>query len=53
MRCVVLSELLLKTDDAASLVERFSSEVQIAEARCFYGFQIMMCVASFEIKGVY
>ncbi|GAA5943407.1 ribonucleoside-diphosphate reductase small subunit [Sporobolomyces koalae] len=25
-----------------NLVERFSSEVQIAEARCFYGFQIMM-----------
>ncbi|KZV64119.1 ribonucleotide reductase [Peniophora sp. CONT] len=25
-----------------NLVERFSSEVQIAEARCFYGFQIMV-----------
>ncbi|KIY60814.1 ribonucleotide reductase small subunit [Cylindrobasidium torrendii FP15055 ss-10] len=25
-----------------NLVERFSSEVQSAEARCFYGFQIMM-----------
>ena len=25
-----------------NLVERFSSEVQIAEARCFYGFQIMI-----------
>lgn len=25
-----------------NLVERFSSEVQLAEARCFYGFQIMM-----------
>ncbi|GAA5983729.1 hypothetical protein JCM11641_001733 [Rhodosporidiobolus odoratus] len=25
-----------------NLVERFSSEVQVAEARCFYGFQIMM-----------
>ncbi|KAK2466123.1 hypothetical protein APHAL10511_001765 [Amanita phalloides] len=25
-----------------NLVERFSCEVQIAEARCFYGFQIMM-----------
>jgi ribonucleoside-diphosphate reductase subunit M2 len=25
-----------------NLVERFSGEVQIAEARCFYGFQIMM-----------
>lgn len=25
-----------------NLVERFSSEVQAAEARCFYGFQVMM-----------
>ena len=25
-----------------NLVERFASEVQIPEARCFYGFQIMM-----------
>ena len=25
-----------------NLVERFSNEVQVAEARCFYGFQIMM-----------
>lgn len=25
-----------------NLVERFCSEVQLAEARCFYGFQIMM-----------
>ncbi|KAK7056109.1 ribonucleotide reductase small subunit [Favolaschia claudopus] len=25
-----------------NLVERFACEVQIAEARCFYGFQIMM-----------
>ncbi|KAF8631603.1 hypothetical protein AX15_002351 [Amanita polypyramis BW_CC] len=25
-----------------NLVERFCSEVQVAEARCFYGFQIMM-----------
>ncbi|KAJ4473816.1 ribonucleotide reductase [Lentinula aciculospora] len=25
-----------------NIVERFSSEVQVAEARCFYGFQIMM-----------
>lgn len=25
-----------------NLVERFSGEVQAAEARCFYGFQIMM-----------
>lgn len=25
-----------------NLVQRFSTEVQVAEARCFYGFQIMM-----------
>lgn len=25
-----------------NLLERFSAEVQLAEARCFYGFQIMM-----------
>uniref|UniRef100_A0A1X7VJ58 Ribonucleoside-diphosphate reductase subunit M2 n=1 Tax=Amphimedon queenslandica TaxID=400682 RepID=A0A1X7VJ58_AMPQE len=25
-----------------NLVERFSSEVQVTEARCFYGFQIAM-----------
>ncbi len=25
-----------------NLVERFMSEVQLPEARCFYGFQIMM-----------
>ncbi|KAI0321828.1 ribonucleotide reductase [Amylostereum chailletii] len=25
-----------------NLVERFSNDVQVAEARCFYGFQIMM-----------
>ena len=25
-----------------NLVERFSSEIQAAEAKCFYGFQIMM-----------
>lgn len=25
-----------------NLVQRFSNEVQIPEARCFYGFQIMM-----------
>lgn len=25
-----------------NLVERFSNEVQIAEARCFYGFQVMI-----------
>lgn len=30
-----------------NLVERFSGEVQAAEARCFYGFQIMMYVFSF------
>lgn len=25
-----------------NLVERFSQEVQVAEARCFYGFQVMI-----------
>lgn len=25
-----------------NLLERFSTEVQVPEARCFYGFQIMM-----------
>ena len=30
-----------------NLVERFSNEVQAAEARCFYGFQIMMSVLLF------
>ncbi|KAF8913791.1 ribonucleotide reductase [Gymnopilus junonius] len=25
-----------------NLLERFSNEIQVAEARCFYGFQIMM-----------
>lgn len=25
-----------------NLIERFSNEAQVAEARCFYGFQIMM-----------
>lgn len=25
-----------------NLVERFSQEVQVTEARCFYGFQIAM-----------
>ena len=29
-----------------NLVQRFSSEVQASEARCFYGFQIMMYVSS-------
>lgn len=29
-----------------NLVERFSGEVRSAEARCFYGFQIMMCAPS-------
>lgn len=27
---------------AENLVERFATEVQVPEARCFYGFQIMM-----------
>ena len=31
---------------AENLAQQFFSEVQIPEARCFYGFQIMMCVYS-------
>ena len=31
---------------AENLAQQFFSEVQIPEARCFYGFQIMMCVFS-------
>lgn len=34
-----------------NLLERFSGEVQAAEARCFYGFQIMMWVDVFEKGG--
>jgi hypothetical protein len=30
---------------AENLVERFSREVQAAEAHCFYGFQILMYVS--------
>jgi ribonucleoside-diphosphate reductase subunit M2 len=33
-----------------NLVERFSNEVQAAEARCFYGFQIMMLVIRFASR---
>ncbi len=29
---------------SADLIARFCAEVQIPEARCFYGFQIMACV---------
>ena len=29
---------------AENLAQQFFSEVQVPEARCFYGFQIMMCV---------
>ena len=29
---------------AENLAQQFFGEVQIPEARCFYGFQIMMCV---------
>lgn len=28
-----------------NLATRFCAEVQVAEARCFYGFQMMMCVS--------
>lgn len=33
-----------------NLVERFSSEVQCAEAKFFYGFQIMMYVSMRETR---
>lgn len=33
-----------------NLVERFSNEVQAAEARCFYGFQIMMYVIGIRVS---
>ena len=37
-----------------NIVERFMSEVQVTEARCFYGFQIMIevreCVRSMCFK---
>lgn len=35
-----------------NLVERFMGEVQIAEARCFYGFQIMMSVFTARFPGL-
>lgn len=35
-----------------NLLERFSNEVQIAEARCFYGFQIMMYVLLLDFMVV-
>ncbi|XP_033253175.1 ribonucleoside-diphosphate reductase subunit M2-like [Drosophila miranda] len=35
-----------------NLVERFSQEVQITEARCFYGFQIAMENVHFEMYSV-
>jgi len=35
-----------------NLVERFSNEVQAAEARCFYGFQIMMYVAVLTFRSL-
>jgi ribonucleoside-diphosphate reductase subunit M2 len=36
-----------------NLVERFSNEVQAAEARCFYGFQIMMLVIRFASRNCF
>lgn len=35
-----------------NLLERFSSEVQAAEARCFYGFQIMMSVRTKNLNDM-
>jgi ribonucleotide reductase beta subunit family protein with ferritin-like domain len=36
------------------LLERFSSEVQAAEARCFYGFQIMMwALVSYHVYDLF
>lgn len=35
-----------------NLVERFSQEVQIPEARCFYGFQIMIENIHAEMYGL-
>jgi ribonucleoside-diphosphate reductase subunit M2 len=35
-----------------NLIERFSNEVQAAEAHCFYGFQIMMENIHFEIYSL-
>ena len=32
-----------------NLLERFSSEIQIPEARCFYGFQIAIEVLNFSL----
>lgn len=29
-----------------NIIERFATELQVAEARCFYGFQAMMYVQS-------
>ena len=34
-----------------NLVERFMSEVQMTEARCFYGFQVMIEVSA-ACRGV-
>ena len=37
---VATTALEIQVDE--NLVERFSAEVQVTEARCFYGFQIAM-----------
>ena len=33
-----------------NLAQRFCAEVQVPEARCFYGVQIMMCVHSYPTE---
>ena len=37
---------------AENLAQQFYSEVQVPEARCFYGFQIMMWVSYKQSLGV-
>ena len=48
--CASADHSTLQSDGIVNenLVERFSSEVQCAEAKFFYGFQIMMYVPHFE-----
>ncbi|TPX42507.1 ribonucleoside-diphosphate reductase [Synchytrium endobioticum] len=43
---------LLATGDGGDLVTRLSEEVQIPEARCFYGFQIMQKHVHLELINV-
>ena len=43
---------LLATGDGGDLITRLSEEVQISEARCFYGFQIMQKHVHLELISV-